>query len=199
VVLFIGSSGVGKFTIAKAVCERMGKYNYPSRLINHHVLTDPAAAIEPVQNAAHYEVCKSIRRAALEELKNIDDPKLVIMFTATLTASDLSTSPHDMEQFKDYVGLAEARKVPLVVINLLCDLKENAKRLCDEKRKYGGNAKLVDVSTLEKIRSDTTLFGREQVLAGRDHLRTIYLELDVTEMDLLAERETVWEVLCEVR
>jgi hypothetical protein len=199
VVLLNGFPGVGKFTIANAVSEKMGKYNLPRRVIDNHLLIDPVFAIEPVQNVAHYEMRNSIRRTAIEGLKNIEDPELVIMFTATLSTSDQPTSSDDMDQLKEYVELAEARKVPLVVINLVCDLKQNIERLCDEKRKHGRNTKLVDVGTLEKLRSETSLLGRKEVLACRDDIRTVYCDLDISEMNLVHERETVWEILCEVR
>jgi hypothetical protein len=50
----------------------------------------------------------------------------------------LATSRGDIEQFLKYVGLAEARCVPLVVVNALCDVGTNSARLCSEDRKRIG-------------------------------------------------------------
>jgi hypothetical protein len=69
----------------------------------------------------------------------------VMIFTTRLVTSDLETPYDDIEQFKEYVDLAEGKGVPLVVVNIVCDLGTNSERLgSDERRKeVGGKTKLV--------------------------------------------------------
>jgi len=111
------------------------------------------------------------------------------------------TASADEEQFKEYAELAQARRVALVVVNMICDLEENMKRLSDEKRKHGGKSKVGDIGALEEMRSKNDVFTREKVFAcTKDkYLKIVYLDLDVSEMGIEEARETLLEVLCEVR
>ena len=59
--------------------------------------------------------------------------RLVVILTACL-----ATSRDYIEQFVEYVGIAETRGVPLVVVNALCDVGINSARLCSENRKRSG-------------------------------------------------------------
>jgi len=76
--------------------------------------------------------------------------------------------PYDVEQFGEYMDLAEARGVPLVVVNILCDFEINRGRLCcDGRREVVGKTRLVDVGVLERLRRETEVLRREMALACR--------------------------------
>lgn len=92
------------------------------------------------------------------------EEKLVIILTAALAISYLPTAYDDIDQFAEYVDIAASRGVPLVVVNLVCDLGANSERLCSRKGTQGnGKAKLVDVDVLKRIRRATVLLDRERV------------------------------------
>lgn len=57
--------------------------------------------------------------------------------------------------------------MPLVVVNLMCDLYTNSARLCsDDRKEVGGKTKLVDVDILEKVRGETSILSQGQVIAS---------------------------------
>jgi hypothetical protein len=62
------------------------------------------------------------------------------------------------------VELAEARGVPLILINIVCDLSKNSERLCRRKGE-NGKTRLADVEILERIRRETRLVDRERALS----------------------------------
>lgn len=123
----------------------------------------------------------------------------MIVFTAALTISDLRTPYDDIAQFAEYVELSEERGVPLVVVNIMCDLSTNGKRLCSEERnKVHGKTKLVDIAILERLRRETSMLDREQAVAlGKDG-SIIYFELDTSELTIEQAAQKVMEFLHKV-
>jgi hypothetical protein len=155
VLLLNGFPGVGKFTIAKGLSTKLNLSSTPHRLIDNHSLIDPVEVIEPVRNITHYALRTSFRRTAFEGLKAVKEDRLVVVLTAALSTSALATPYNDIERFGEYVDLANARGVPLIVMNVLCDLGTNTERLGSEGRrevKENGKKKLVDIEVLKSIR-----------------------------------------------
>jgi chloramphenicol 3-O-phosphotransferase len=192
VLLLNGFPGVGKFTIAKALAAKLG--DVPHRLIDNHVLIDPIEAIEPGRSEAHYALRKKFRVVAFEGLKALDEKTLVIILTACL-----ATSSEDLSQFAEYLDIAEARGVPLVVVNIVCDVGTNRRRLCSSERKTGGKTKLIDVGILEKIRSEYTLLGKEQATECAKGRSMVHFELDTSEMDVEQASRKVWDFLHDAK
>lgn len=199
VLLLNGFPGVGKLTIAKALEAKLKLDDTPHRLIDNHLLIDPVVAIEPVRNTAHYALRKSFRKTAFEGLKGLKEERLVIIFTTALSTSYLPTPYDDIDQFEEYADIAEARGVPLVVVNIVCDLGTNSRRLCSKERKeVGGKTKLVDVDVLERLRRETSVLDREQAMACRKEGIIFYFELDTSELVVEQATQKVWEFLYEV-
>jgi len=198
ILLLNGFPGVGKLSIAKALEIKLKQHDVPHRIIDSHLLIDPVIAIEPVRNTAHYALRKSFRNTAFEGLKNLKEEKLVIIFTAALSTSELSTPYDDIEQYNEYVDLAEASGIPLVMINIVCDLDTNRGRLCSEERKKGGKAKLVDVDVLDRVRRETSLLGQEQAMTCGKEGSIFYFELDTSELVIEQTTQKMWDFLCKL-
>jgi hypothetical protein len=113
-----------------------------------------------------------------------------------LATSDLETPYNDIQQFGEYVDLAKARSVPLVMVNIPCDLNESRKRLCgNDRKKVGGKTKLVDGNVLEKIRRETLVLGREQAMIVGGEGRVVYFELDTSGLIIHQEAQKVLDFL----
>ncbi|KUJ10147.1 uncharacterized protein LY89DRAFT_270937 [Mollisia scopiformis] len=201
ILLLNGFPGVGKLTIAKALQIRLRHNNAPHRLIDNHLLIDPVVTIEPERNTAHYFLRKSFRRTAFERLKALKEEELVLIFTACLVTSRVPTAYDDIEQFGEYVDFAEAKGVPLVMFNIVCDLSANCGRLYSEERRkgaVGGKTKLVNIEVLEKIRQETSLLAREQVMACKKGVNIVYFEVDTSDLAAGDAAEKVWDLLDKI-
>jgi hypothetical protein len=90
--------------------------------------------------------------------------------------------------------------VPLVVVNIVCDLGTNSKRLgSNERRKeVGKKTKLVKVDVLETIRWEASLLDREQVMACKKGGEIYHFELDASELPLVQATQRVWRFLHNV-
>jgi hypothetical protein len=183
VLLLNGLPGLGKLTIAKTLEAKLGHSSTTFRLIDNHLLIDPVVATEPVRNKTHYALRKKFRKVVYDGLNELKEEGLVMIFTSCLVTSDLERPYDDIEQFMEYVDLADGKGVPLVMVNIVCDLRTNSERLGSEERKkeVDGKTKFVKVDVLETIRKQTSLLDREQVIYGKNlvpksrKLRTIIL------------------------
>jgi hypothetical protein len=130
-------------------------------------------------------------------LNELDEKGLVMILTSCLVASDLETPYDDINQFKEYIDLAEGKGVSLVVANIVCDLGTNSERLgSDERRKeMGGKTKLVKLDVLETIRRETSLLDREQVMACKKGGDIYHFELDTSELLPVQATQRVWRFL----
>ncbi|KAG4428370.1 hypothetical protein IFR05_016152, partial [Cadophora sp. M221] len=130
VLLLNGFTGVGKLTAAKSLASALQSNHTPCRLINNHLLIDPVIAIEPIRNKAHYTLRKEFRRLAMEGLNRLsqnkeNENKHIIIWTAALATSHLPTPYDDTTHFCEYLDFAKTRGVPLVFVNITCDLESN--------------------------------------------------------------------------
>lgn len=196
ILLLNGFPGVGKLTIAKALECKLKLSSTPYALIDNHKLIDPVMAIEPIRNAAHYVLRKLFRKTAFDLLVAVKDGQLII-FTACLAISKLETPYNDIEQLKEYVDMADQKGVPLVVVNIVCDLEVNSKRLRSIERveMVRGKTKLVDVEILQGIRGQNTLLNQEDVSRYRDNKNVLHLELDTTDLEVNEAAQKIWELM----
>jgi hypothetical protein len=190
----------GKAHHRKTLEAKFDHSSTPFRLIDNHLLIDPVVAIEPVRNKAHHALRKKFRKVVYDGLNELDEKGLVMIFTSCLVTSDLETPYDDIDQFNEDVDLAEGKGVPLVVVNIMCDLGANSKRLgSDERRKeVGGKTKLVKMDVLEKIRGETSLSDREQVMACKKGGDIYHFELDTSELLPVQATQKVWRFLDNV-
>lgn len=180
-LLLNGFPGVGKLTVAKAFEDRLKKDNrIPCCRLDNHLLIDPVMAIHPIRNEAHYKLRKDMRRTICRGLKSIEDDKTIIILTSALSTSNKVTLYDDIEQFSDYVEVAEARHIPLVMVNVLCDEATNLSRLTSDERRHGSKTKLTDAIVAQTIRRETRLLTREQASKVGRRGQVIYREIDTT-------------------
>jgi hypothetical protein len=95
--------------------------------------------------------------------------------------------------------LARGRGVPLILVNVLCDVEENKQRLGSDERKEGGKTKLIDGDVLEQIREEARLLDREivlDVMIGEGN--AFYFDLDSTGLEVEIATSKLWELLSEV-
>lgn len=197
-VLFLnGFPGVGKLTLAKALEYKLKLSGTPYILIDNHKLIDPVVAIEPKRNTAHYTLRKVFRKTIFDLLVAVKEDRLVIIFTACLATSKIETLYDDIEQFKEYVEMADQRGAPLAVVNVVCDLKANIKRLQSEDRveMVDGKTKLADSRILEKIRGQNTLLKKEEALRCGNSGKVLHFELDTTGLKVEEAAQKILEFL----
>jgi hypothetical protein len=189
VVLFNGFPGVRKKTIAKAFAEGLISKDISYRFIDNHMLIDPVQAICPGRDKAHYELREKFRKTAFEGIKAIEEQELVVIFTACL-----ADEPRDIGQFMEYAGVAESRGVPLILINVVCDGKTNAKRVCSVERMKEDNTKMVDAGILEGLRRNHTLLGLSSV-AEAGVQRIFKFELETTLLSVDESKAEVFNIM----
>jgi chloramphenicol 3-O-phosphotransferase len=157
VILLNEFPGVGKYTIARALKSSIADQHpsVPTLLIDNHMLIDPATAVHPERNSAHYLFRRKHRRAKFLQVKDLD-PKAILIMTCSFTHE----GEWDRGSFWDHVELAKSRGVEIVYVNLRCGAEENEIRMCSEERRRGREmgvkGKLVDVERLRDLKKQFT-------------------------------------------
>lgn len=204
ILLLNGYPGVGKLTIARALSLHLTLSSTPHRLIDNHLLIDPVIAIEPIRNKSHYALRKAFSQTTFEGLKALKEEvgDLVVIFTSCLAVPRKGKEMvcDDVAQFQEYVDLSKETGLSLAVVNLVCNLGKNREILQSEERKEHvekGKTKLVDGGVLEKIREETQLLGRENMMRYSKG-EVCYFELDTTELVVEEAKEKALEFLVGV-
>lgn len=192
VLLLNGFPRVGKFTIAKALEAELITNGTPHRLFDNHTIIDTAEAILAGRKAAHYALKKQFRKVAFKALQELDDEKHVIIMTACL-----GITPDDLDLFSEYADIADGRGIPLVMVNVVCDVETNSRRLANEERKEGVKTKLVDISVLETIRREMKLLDRRHAMKYGKEGSVLHFELDTSELGVDEATQKIWELLGE--
>jgi hypothetical protein len=195
-LLLNGFQGVGKLTLARELSVNLSSLpnSPPHRLLDNHLLIDPASAIEPTRSPAHYLLRKSFRDIAFSALKSLPSP-LIILMTACLSETE-----DNIAQFYEYMGIARERGCGMVVVNVVCGEEENKMRLCSEERvcKLGnGKGKLIDGKILERLRREYRLLDLERLECdnGEGRVRLFRFEVETTEMSVQEATENIWGLL----
>ena len=160
VIHICGWPGSGKATIGRILAHQLG-----GRLIENHLMIDPASAVfdrgDPRHAALRREVRTAIFRATCALPADIP-----LILTDALASTD-----HDL--FTPTQKLAQARKAPMICVTLNIQPDENIRRLQSDDRK--SRAKLTDPSVLETLRA------RHDLLSPNDAL-----QVDVTALSAQA-------------
>jgi hypothetical protein len=127
-------------------------------------------------------------------LKALEEENLVVVLTVCLV-----NMGDYLNLFKDFLDVAKSRRVPLVMVNLLCDMGTNISRLESEGRKSDGRMKLVEKDVLEKIRQEASLLDREIIMKCGKRGEVFYFEMDTSNFDIEQAVESLLRLLCEVR
>jgi hypothetical protein len=119
-----------------------------TRLIDNHLLIDPAQAIHPGRSLAHHALRKELRALAFKALtaEFKDTPNLIVIFTGCL-----APSPADTAVLMEHIHLAKSVRVPFFLFDVECDVEEHEQRFHCEERIGSGNSKLTDWDELDRL------------------------------------------------
>ncbi|KAK1254851.1 hypothetical protein MKX08_008846 [Trichoderma sp. CBMAI-0020] len=152
VVVLTGFPGTGKLTIAT----KMKSY-FPEdtiRLIDNHLLIDPARAIYPGRSAAHCELRRKIRKVAFDTIRKIAQEGKTVLMTACLVDSKA-----DIRTFEEHISIVRTTCIPIYWLNLGCDRDVLEKRVTSEERREWGKTKLTNASVLRQMVEDHKLLN----------------------------------------
>lgn len=152
VVVLNGFPGTGKLTIAT----KMKSY-FPEdtvRLIDNHLLIDPAQAIYPGRSAAHCELRRKFREVAFDAIRKIAQEGKTVLMTACLVDNEA-----DIRTFEEHMSIVRNTYIPVYWLNLGCDREVLEKRVTSMERREGGKTKLIDASVLRQIVEDHKLLN----------------------------------------
>ncbi|KAI6832552.1 hypothetical protein KC340_g7023 [Hortaea werneckii] len=150
VVLLNGYPGTGKFAVARALRSKLGDTN--TRLVNNHLIIDPAEAVHPGRGYEHKALRDVIRRAVFQDLKGLPENITTIVLTGCL-----GQNSEDVALYAEHVEIAQARGVPLLSFTLTVEKSEHILRLQSPHRVYGQKNKLNDPAVLEKLMTDNDI------------------------------------------
>ncbi|KAM0477847.1 hypothetical protein ACHAPX_005613 [Trichoderma viride] len=152
VVVLNGFPGTGKLTIAT----KMRSY-FPEdtiRLIDNHLLIDPAQAIYPGRSAAHCELRRKLREVAFDAIRKIAQEGKTVLMTACLVDNEA-----DVKIFEEHTSIVRNTHIPIYWLNLGCDRYVLEKRVTSKERREGGKPKLTDASVLRQMVEDHRLLN----------------------------------------
>lgn len=135
VVSLNGFPGTGKLAIARALRSKLE--DMEARLLDNHLMIDPAEAVHPGRGTEHKSLRKRLRQAVFDDLKALPRHEMVIIMTECLGANQ-----EDAAVFAEHVNIAQARGVPFFSFTIACDKKEHVLRLQSPDRIWGQRRKL---------------------------------------------------------
>jgi len=196
-LLLNGFPGVGKLTIASKLQDLLtqattGPIAGPQvRLLDNHLLIDPVSAIEPERNASHWRLRKAFRDLAFDALRCVRGELIV------LTTACLAETKEGKAQFEEFLAVAEGRGCVLVVLNFVCGVEENGRRLESEERRGSVHgmvkAKLTDRGLLERFHKVYELLDLENLEGGG--VRLVCGNIETTDLSEEETTEKVWVLL----
>lgn len=82
-----GFPGVGKLTIARSLQSSLTNQNVETRLIDDHLIIDPAEAVHPGRGHQHRAFRDKLRNLAFDEPKTLPEQDIVLIITCSLGAN----------------------------------------------------------------------------------------------------------------
>ncbi|RMZ09704.1 hypothetical protein D0864_01443 [Hortaea werneckii] len=150
VVLVNGFPGTGKLAVARALRSKLGDTD--TRLVDNHLIIDPAEATHPGRGFEHKALRDVIRRAVFQDLKGLPENITTIILTGCL-----GQNSEDVAVYAEHVELAQARGVPFHSFALAVEKSEHLLRLQSPDRVYGQKTKLNDPAVLETIMTNNEI------------------------------------------
>lgn len=151
IVYLLGHYGVGKLTVARALCALTG-----ARLVDNHLMNNVVFSLIRTDGktplpAATWDLIAKVREAAFEAIETLAPAGASFVLT-----NALDDTLEDQEWFDRVVLLAERRGALFVPVNVTCEEAENARRIPSPERE--ANMKHTDVaSAMERRRTATPL------------------------------------------
>lgn len=130
IIYLIGFPGVGKYTIAKALCEKAA-----FRLVDNHLVNNPVFSVIDLKNGEKldeviWDQIAKIRDVVLYTIENLSHPDYNFIFTNVLLDGD-EKHQRTLDQVKE---LAAKRQAVFIPVRLTCALKENVMRISQSQR-----------------------------------------------------------------
>ncbi|KAI7484522.1 hypothetical protein KC351_g4473 [Hortaea werneckii] len=150
VVLLNGFPGTGKLAVARALRSKLGSTN--TRLVDNHLIINPAEAAHPGRGNEHKALRDVIRRAVFQDLRGL--PKHI---TAIVLTGCLGQNSEDVAVYAKHVEVAQARGMPLFSFTLTVEKGEHLSRLQSPDRVYGQKTKLNDPAVLETMMTNNEI------------------------------------------
>lgn len=179
-VLLNGFPGVGKLAIARAVVSQLPQNG--ARLVDNHLLIDPAEAIIPGRGESHKKLRKELRSVAFQAIKNevAAYPGLAFILT-----SCLARNPSDTAVLNEHFELAQTTRLPFYFINITCKEAEHKKRFGDAQRYKEGKMKLSDEMVLDDLMTKNELVDASELGSeATKGLELRYELLDTTHLNV---------------
>jgi hypothetical protein len=140
IIYLLGHYGVGKLTVAKAICAATGARLFDNHLINNVVFSlIPADGKTPLPEQV-WDTIGIIREVAFDAIKALAPPDCSYVLTNALT-----DDPVDRHWFDRAVALAAHRKSRFLPVVLQCDEAAHAFRIDTPER--AANLKHTDVAS----------------------------------------------------
>jgi hypothetical protein len=86
-VLFNGFPSVGKLTVARSLQSSLTNQSVEIRLIDNHLIIDPAEAVHPGREHQHRAFRDKLRNLIFDELKTLPEQDIVFIMTCSLGAN----------------------------------------------------------------------------------------------------------------
>ncbi|KAH0583555.1 hypothetical protein J132_09702 [Termitomyces sp. J132] len=151
IVVLNGFPGTGKYTILKHAKALLPAEKI--RLLDNHLLIDPATALIPERSDAHYNLRCQIRAPVFKEIRQIVQKGYIILMTACLAEGN----DRDAAFLQEHLDIVRGTSVPLFWISAHCDLAVLEQRVSSPERCQGVKTKLTDVGVLHKLVSENHL------------------------------------------
>jgi predicted kinase len=158
IIVLNGFPGVGKYTILKEVQALLPADKSP-RLIDNHLLIDPAAALYPGRGVHHHELRHAIRGVFFPYVSRLAQEGHVVLMTACLAADN----DRDATAFQEHLDLVRGIDVPLYWINAYCDQVSLMQRVQSNERIHSSKSKLTDASMLQELLNAHTLIEPQEL------------------------------------
>lgn len=172
IIFLNGFPGVGKLTIGKLLTKLIPS----SRLIDNHLMIDPAESIEPHRSQPEYrKIRQLIRESVIKSMILV--PQEDVKFIITSCKGNILD---DLEVVFEFVEVARKRNAQFVFVNLACDMDVNLARAQSKDRCYGTKTKLTDAEVLKKMLEENDLLDPRLCPERWEGISLRYLFLDVS-------------------
>ena len=132
IVYILGHYGVGKLTVARAVCARTGACLFDNHLINNVIFSVIGADGKTRLPARVWDLLWNVRAQAVAAIDEVAPRDLSYVLTNALT-----DDPMDRAAYAQIEALAERRGSLFVPVILDCSEAENARRVVAPGREAG--------------------------------------------------------------
>ncbi|KAJ7503582.1 hypothetical protein B0H11DRAFT_1983513 [Mycena galericulata] len=146
VVILNGFPGTGKLTILKQLQALLPPDR--TRLLDNHLLIDPAQALIPDRSDAHHRLRQRIRASCFVAVTELALQGYIILLTACLADDN---GGRDAGVLQEHLDIVRGTDVPLYW--------ELGLRIVSLERRHGSETKLTDMAILNKIVSENSLIA----------------------------------------